>query len=295
MTLKDMEYVCCIAEFNNFSKAAEKLFVSQSALSQSITKLEEELGLQLFRRTSKGVFLTYAGEIFLEESEKIISQTKIFKEKLENLSSCKKRTLGIGAYQFYGRYFFPKIIPEFNKLFPDVQIKIIEDSQYNLEKILLEDEVDLVISAFLDFNPKIVYKKLFTEDILLAVPKSNPLNQKIKDEIVDLSIFKNENFILLMKGIKARKNIDKICESLSFNLHCILETKDFETVNSLVDQNMGVGFVPSSVEKLEGIKYYKIKNAYSSREFFIAYKKSTQKPYIISEFTKIALTSIEKK
>ena len=56
MTLKDMEYVCCIAEFNNFSKAAEKLFVSQSALSQSITKLEEELGLQLFRRTSKGVF-----------------------------------------------------------------------------------------------------------------------------------------------------------------------------------------------------------------------------------------------
>lgn len=288
MTLKDMEYVCCIAEFNNFSKAAENLFVSQSALSQSITKLEDEIGLQLFSRTNKGVFLTYAGEIFLEESNKIISQTKIFKEKLETLSSCKKRTLGIGVYQFYGRYFLPKIIPEFRKTFPDVQIKIIEDSQYNLEKILLDDEVDLVISAFLDFNPKIIYKKIFTEDILLAVSEKNPINSKITKNNIALSSFKNENFILLMRGIKARKNIDKICESLDFKLNYLLETKDFETVNSLVAQNIGVGFVPSSVDKLEGVKYYKINNSYSSREFFIAYKKSTQKPYILSEFTKIA-------
>lgn len=288
MTLKDMEYVCCIAEFNNFSKAAENLFVSQSALSQSITKLEDEIGLQLFSRTNKGVFLTYAGEIFLEEANKIISQTKIFKEKLETLSSCKKRTLGIGVYQFYGRYFLPKIIPEFRKTFPDVQIKIIEDSQYNLEKILLDDEVDLVISAFLDFNPKIIYKKIFTEDILLAVSEKNPINSKITKNNIDLSFFKEENFILLMRGIKARKNIDKICESLDFKLNYLLETKDFETVNSLVAQNIGVGFVPSSVDKLEGVKYYKINNSYSSREFFIAYKKSTQKPYILSEFTKIA-------
>ncbi|WP_300331876.1 LysR family transcriptional regulator [Fusobacterium sp.] len=288
MTLKDMEYVCCIAEFNNFSKAAENLFISQSALSQSITKLEDEIGLQLFSRTNKGVFLTYAGEIFLEEANKIISQTKIFKEKLETLSSCKKRTLGIGVYQFYGRYFLPKIIPEFRKTFPDVQIKIIEDSQYNLEKILLDDEVDLVISAFLDFNPKIIYKKIFTEDILLAVSEKNPINSKITKNNIDLSFFKEENFILLMRGIKARKNIDKICESLDFKLNYLLETKDFETVNSLVAQNIGVGFVPSSVDKLEGVKYYKINNSYSSREFFIAYKKSTQKPYILSEFTKIA-------
>lgn len=288
MTLKDMEYVCCIAEFNNFSKAAENLFISQSALSQSITKLEDEIGLQLFSRTNKGVFLTYAGEIFLEEANKIISQTKIFKEKLETLSSCKKRTLGIGVYQFYGRYFLPKIIPEFRKTFPDVQIKIIEDSQYNLEKILLDDEVDLVISAFLDFNPKIIYKKIFTEDILLAVSEKNPINSKITKNNIDLSFFKEENFILLMRGIKARKNIDKICESLDFKLNYLLETKDFETVNSLVAQNIGVGFVPSSVDKLEGVKYYKINNSYSSREFFIAYKKSTQKPYILSEFTKIS-------
>lgn len=293
MTLKDMEYVCCIAEFNNFSKAAENLFVSQSALSQSITKLEDELGLQLFRRTNKGVFLTYAGEIFLEEANKIISQTKIFKEKLETLSSCKKKTLGIGVYQFYGRYFLPKIIPEFRKNFPEVQIKIIEDSQYNLEKILLDDEVDLVISAFLDFNPKIIYKKIFTEDILLAVSEKNPINSKITKNNIDLSSFKDENFILLMRGIKARKNIDKICESLDFKLNYLLETKDFETVNSLVAQNMGVGFVPSSVDKLEGVKYYKINNSYSSREFFIAYKKSTQKPYILSEFTKIASSSFK--
>ncbi|MCI6151779.1 LysR family transcriptional regulator [Fusobacterium perfoetens] len=294
MTLKDMEYVFYIAQFKNFSKAAEHLFISQSALSQSINKLEDELGLQLFRRTSKGVSLTYAGEFFLKESEKIISEVKILKEKLEGLSSCKKRTLGIGVFQFYGRYFLPKIIPEFRKLFPDVQIKIIEDSPYNLEKILLEDEVDLVISAFVDFNPKLIYKKIVTEDILLAVPKTNPITSNIKDEFIDLSSFKDENFILLMKGIKARKNIDKICESLNFNLNCILETKDFETVNSLVSKNLGVGFVPGSVEKLEGVVYYKIRNSYSQREFFIAYKKNTQKPYIISEFTKLALLSINK-
>lgn len=293
MTLKEIEYVITIAKYKSFSKAAEAIFISQSALSQSITKLEKELGLQLFRRNNKHISLTFAGEMFLKNGEEILSLTNKFNNELNTLASCKKKIIRLGIHQSYGKYFLPKLIPFYKKMLPNVQIKIIEDYSANLEKLLMENKLDIVISTFQEKKSTLSYKKFFEENILLAIAKNNHLNrdfgehQYIKE--IDLTNFKNENFILLIKEFKSRKIIDNICKSLNFTPNCILESKDFDTINSLVAQNMGVGFVPSSINKDRNSNYYKIKNVDSNRTFYIVYKKKIiHRPYIVAEFIKLA-------
>lgn len=293
MTLKEIEYVIAIAKYKSFSKAAEAIFISQSALSQSITKLEKELGLQLFRRNNKHISLTFAGEMFLKNGEEILSLTNKFNNELNTLASCKKKIIRLGIHQSYGKYFLPKLIPFYKKMLPNVQIKIIEDYSDNLEKLLMENKLDIVISTFQEKKSTLSYKKFFEENILLAIAKNNHLNrdfgehQYIKE--IDLTNFKNENFILLIKEFKSRKIIDNICKSLNFTPNCILESKDFDTINSLVAQNMGVGFVPSSINKDRNSNYYKIKNVDSNRTFYIVYKKKIiHRPYIVAEFIKLA-------
>lgn len=299
MTLKEMEYVVSIAKHKSFSKAATELFVSQSALSQSITKLENEIGLQLFRRGNKEFSLTYAGEFFVKKSIEVLELTCHFTSELEQLSSCKNRVIKIGMHQSYGRYFLPKIIPSYRELIPNVQIKMIEDFSKNLEELLLEEKLDVVISTFQEKNPKLSYKKFFIEDILLAVPKTSRLNLKkvSSDDIqeIDLSLFEDEYFILLSKEFKSRQLIDNICNKLDFKPNCILESKDFETITSLVAQGVGIGFVPSSITKDENVNYYKIKNVDSSRTFYVAYNKTiSHRPYIVAEFIKLAEKSMNK-
>jgi len=293
MTLKEIEYVIAIAKYESFSKAADAIFISQSALSQSITKLEKELGLQLFRRNNKNISLTFAGEMFLKKGEEILSLTNKFNTELNTLASCKKKIIRLGIHQSYGKYFLPKLIPFYKKMLPNVQIKIIEDYSANLEKLLLENKLDIVISTFQEKKSTLSYKKFFEENILLAIAKNNHLNrdfgenQGIKE--IDLTNFKNESFILLIKEFKSRKIIDNICKSLNFTPNCILESKDFDTINSLVAQNMGVGFVPSSINKDRNSNYYKIKNVDSNRTFYIVYKKKIiHRPYIVAEFIKLA-------
>lgn len=107
MTLKEIEYVIAIAKYESFSKAADAIFVSQSALSQSITKLEKELGLQLFRRNNKNISLTFAGEMFLKKGEEILSLTNKFNTELNTLASCKKKLFDLVFINHMENTFFP--------------------------------------------------------------------------------------------------------------------------------------------------------------------------------------------
>lgn len=293
MTLKEMEYVVTVAKYKSFSKAAETLFVSQSALSQSITRLEKELGLRLFRRTNKDVSLTFAGDTFVNKSKELLKLEEKLTDEMKNLASCKKRFIRVGIHQYYGKYFIPKIMPLYKKMLPDVQIKLVEDYSANLENLILEDKLDVVISSFQEKNPKLGYKNFYTEDLLLAVSKCNPVNPNSNSdtpiEEVDLNLFKDENFILLIKDARYRKTIDKICDDINFKPNCILESKDFETINSLINQGMGIGFVHSSIVREKNTDYYKIKNINESRKFYIAYNITTPyRPYIVAEFIKLA-------
>lgn len=285
MTLKDIEYVSTIAKYKSFSKAAEKLYISQSALSQAIKKLEDDWEISLFKRGNKEVYLTEAGNIFIEKGKVILELSNELEQEMKEMSSSEEKIIRVGVSQFYGKFFFPKIIPVFNKKYPDTQIRIFEYLSQDLEALLFNGEIDVFVATLPITNSKLAYKEFFTEDMVLAVPKKDFPNLK---NIDNLSLFKDRDFILPIKSLKTRDIIDKMCKSLNFKPNCILESKNFDTINSLVAQNVGIGFVPNAVEHHSQVRYIKIKNELCKRNFAIVYKKSRGHSHLISKFIKVA-------
>ena len=160
MQLRDIQYVVTLAETLNFSKAAKALFISQPALSQSIRRLEDELGVTLFSRRNNAVELTRAGELFLEDGQKILQLSSHLKRQMEDIQKLKQGKLCIGITSLFGRFYFPKIYQVFRKLYPGVEILISEDTSENLEALILRGKIEfailplpLLMKSVLRFHP----------------------------------------------------------------------------------------------------------------------------------------------
>ncbi|RVU53892.1 LysR family transcriptional regulator [Anaerosphaera multitolerans] len=274
MNINQLRYIVAIAETKNFSKAAKKSFVSQPALSQYVKKLEEELGVEIFLRNKSKVEITEAGEIFVEEAIKLIESYNNLLSRMEEFAGKSSKTLTLGISQFYGKYFLPKVIPELQKLCPGKEIKIVEADSKITEENLLRGDVDLAIIPLPIYSPKIKYRTVYMENFSIAVNEKNSKAEtlkKLKKGEIDLSILKDEDFVLLNEGLKLRELSEKICKSYGFSPKVILEAENLDTLNSLVHYNIGVSLLPSMITKYSDVCYFDYTGEYASRETVVAY------------------------
>jgi LysR family hydrogen peroxide-inducible transcriptional activator len=133
MELRQLLYAVRIAEEQSFSKAAEKLHLAQPSLSQQIAKLERELGIILFERSTNTLKLTYAGERFFESAVKILDQVEQLKKEMEDVAELKRGTLTVGSLPITGTHILPLVLPIFKKNYPGVEVKLIEEATRTLE------------------------------------------------------------------------------------------------------------------------------------------------------------------
>lgn len=133
MDFHQLKYFQTLAGIGNFTKAAEELVLSQSALSRSILKLEEELGIPLFERKSRGVVLNKYGKIFLEHVNLSLREIEKAKQKINNLIDPSHGTVSLAFIQPLGSSFIPDLIGEFQKVNPEIRFHL---SQYSTKKIL---------------------------------------------------------------------------------------------------------------------------------------------------------------
>ena len=111
LSLKTMLYVVTTAKMCSFTKAADTLYVSQSSISQAIKALEEDLNTTLFVRQNNKIFLTKAGEIFVNEAEKLLERSELLKKRITEMSDKTQRTVHFGLSSFYSKYYLPALIP----------------------------------------------------------------------------------------------------------------------------------------------------------------------------------------
>lgn len=289
MRLKDMIYVREVAKYNNFSKASKTLYVSQPALSKAIMQLEKELGVTLFSRSSTSVSLTEAGQIFLEKAESILELTKELESTMHTLSKPESSILRIGFSQFYNKYFTPHLIPEFKKLYPNITIEIAEGVSSANEKKLLDNEIDLAIMPLPISSSTLKYELVYNEKIQFAYCSNNRklhgiYKEAVRGEHFDLSLFKDIPFVLLKEGFKMRLLSEAICKEFGFAPNTILSTENFDTVNSLVDQDLGVSFLPSFVEKRDNVNYIDLESIISKRLIVAAYNPSHPNLTVVKNF-----------
>lgn len=296
MTSQQIEYVLTLAEEKSFSKAAQKLYVTQPSLSQFIKNLEKELHTQIFDRSTSPIRLTQAGEAFVKAARKIKAIEDELNQQIADLTNLKIGELRIGTTPFCASCLLPKSIAKFHEFYPGITIHIIEQATHNLEEALMDGSIDLYIGTG-SFNETIIHtEKLAVEQLYLAVSPKNPLNNDMetfqisdydikmdtlklhKTPAVDLSAFQSGHFIFPSQNHKFYATASEFCLSAGFNPYIILFSERLETSFSWTLAGIGCTFIPDSLIKFANYKnhpiYYKLNHPKSTRSLCVAYRKN---------------------
>ena len=296
MQLKDIEYVSAVASEKNFSAAAEKLFISQPALSQAIKRLENELGVVLFNRSTSSVQLSSAGELFLAEGETLLRLSHQLKQHMANLAAQKSGSIRIGISTFYSSYYLARILPAFRSLHPGIRISIVEGKSHELESMAIREEVDFSLIPMPLDQPELVRCHiLHQEQILFAIPADSPLRSQLHVSMsmdfpfIDLSCASQEPFIFLHRDQRFYATALRLCQDAGFSPDIACELTNWDAINALIGSGAGVGFVPELVTQrnLKDVPvpiYCRIVNQLVTRPYVIAYKKERELSPAASDF-----------
>ena len=283
MTFKTIEYVLAVYETGSFSRAAQRLFISQPALSQAIRKMEEELGAAIFLRDTHSVRLTPAGELLVREGRELLRQRDDLKSRIAGLSAAREETIRLGISPFYSKYYLPVVLPYFSKHFPSVKLEITEQISVELEQMVIEDKLDLCFVPLMPENPRLTYEVIHMEEILLAVPRESAVNAHAMPSpglpYIDLKYMADEPFIALKSIQKFNDMSYRLCQEAGFRARVVYETLNWDTVNMLAGSGIGVGFVPDLLAGRtaaeDGPVYYRLMGQDTRRPYTVACKRGT--------------------
>lgn len=249
------EYILKIAETGNVTHAAAQLFITQSALTQQLLKLEQELGIILFERTRNEMKLTDAGRIYCNYARRLIDTKREAYNILNDMSGNIAGTLRVGLTRERGIDMFIQVFPKFYELYPLTRIIPFELSASDQHNLLLKGDLDLgfVPLAKKDRLAVIEYVPFFSESLLLAMPKGRPFakarenspNQPFASmELSDFIQLKEEPFVLISKASSLRTVIDPIFKSADFEPRLLFETTSNRTLRNMAAHNLACSILP---------------------------------------------------
>lgn len=263
MNFTNLRYFLEVAKDMSFTSAARTLCVSQQSLSGHISRLEEEFGVKLFERSPK-LKLTYAGVNAMRMAKEIVDMESQFVTQLSDISGQRKGCLRIGISHMRSLVFLPEVLPEYNRLYPEVEVQLYIDVTKRLSEKLIDGDLDIVIG----FNPfykeiveKVEFREILKENLCLVVP-NRIMTEKYGEESaekaeqfskgVDLKEFADEPFLLVEKGNRIRDLSDRLFKKHGIDPRIILECSDLETLLLLCIKGMGVAFGFESVARMYG-------------------------------------------
>ncbi len=305
---RKMDYVYEVYKEKSFTKAAEKLYISQPCLSAAIKKIEDEIGMPLFERRHASLALTEIGEKYLESAEQIRNITKDFISKVNDINNLVCGSLNIGVPNYVMSYIIPRIVSEYTKLYPGIQISLVEANSVTLSEKLHAEQIDIVVDSFDEESEQYEYWPLTEEEIYLAVPASSPScrgleNSRITPEefytgtvdmekvrAVSLEHFKSEKFILLKNGNSMYKHALRAFSGCGFEPQISFRLDQLSTSYAMTASGNGVCFVTDTMFKYhrfaDDIYLYKIRGT-GKRTLYIAKKKSRYSTGAIKKFAEL--------
>ncbi|ABR49353.1 transcriptional regulator, LysR family [Alkaliphilus metalliredigens QYMF] len=263
MNQRELLYIKAIADTKSISKAAKKLFIAQPSLSQSIQKIEEDLGLHLFKRTNQGMLLTYAGEKYYLAATQILKIYNDFEMEISYINDLKSGRITIGITNFLATHLLPTVLPDFKKLCPNIQVLIQEKNSTELENTLINGEIDFAIMHMpvTKRQSSLLFDPIDDDPFLLATEKNHPLSRHAKNidglsfPSIDLKLFKDEPFIVLHSGKRIGQVATMIFQKADIIPNIVLTLKNFETARRLASTGIGSTFIPYEYSKIFGEKY----------------------------------------
>ncbi len=242
MNLYNLQYFQVVAQENHITRAAQKLNIAQPALSVIISKLEKELGVQLFDRVGRQIILNDCGKILLEHTNNILDNWNTLCIKLDQYREDNQQQIKIAST---GILFPQRLIQDFKMEHPDITIKQSNIMVDEILNSLLWQNSDFVISSILVDNDEVEYHFLRDESIYLLANKDHPL---VSREVVSVHDLEGESFISLPEGYAFRQSIDEWFSSNSVKHNVVLECFPSQ-FSDYVSRGIGLAFASESTVK----------------------------------------------
>ena len=297
MEFKQFEYILMIDKEKSFSKAAKKLFISQPSLSQYVARLENQLGVSLFNRSTTPLTLTDQGEIFVATAASILKQLDDMKKNFDDFSNLKSGKLNIGLTPSKANAPLPEVLSVFREKYPGITVSITEGPSLALEDMLIKGMVDICMMNLPIANPNIDYDEINKEKIYIAAPPDFSLPNENKEDGFNKIRFKDiakMPFILLRPEQRLRQFSEQVFAKAGVKPNIFLETSSIETSLRLSAAGMGFSFVPehylTSLNLETKPKYYSIiDNSFDwAWTLVIAYRRTAYKPNAVNAFAQVA-------
>jgi LysR family transcriptional regulator, hydrogen peroxide-inducible genes activator len=265
MELDQLRYFCAIAEAEGFSRAAERIHISQPSLSQQIRKLEDELGARLFDRLGRTVRLTELGRAFLPHARAVLRELEAATGEVLERQVSIGGTIRVGVIPTIAPYFLPPLLAAFSRKLPQARITVIEEITPLLLEKLRAGAIDASVVA-LPLPPRsheFDTIPLLTEKLFAVLPKRHPRAQSRTLRLEDL---RDEPFLLLRDGHCFRETAVAACKRAHLTPQIIFESGQFSTILSMVGAGLGVSIVPEmAIEKRPGCRYIALADSRASR------------------------------
>jgi LysR family hydrogen peroxide-inducible transcriptional activator len=247
MEMHQLRYFVAVAHTGNFSRAAERCFVSQPSLSQQVQKLEKSLGQRLFDRLGRRAVLTDAGRLLLDRATAILAAVDDAEQRLKDFDQLEGGCLAVGAIPTVAPYLFPPTLKRFLPLCPHIDLTVHEDLTRHLLESVAGGELDLALVALPVADDRLAVEALHTEPLLLALPPRHPL---LKHKAITVEALQAERLIVLDEMHCLGEQVLSFCNEKGCHRIACRSTQ-LSTVQHLIAMGQGVSLLPAMAIRQE--------------------------------------------
>lgn len=287
MELRDLKSFIEVADHNSFTHAAEHSYLTQPSLSRAVKKIEEELGVELFDRSTRHLYLTDAGRIVYQQSLKAIQALSELNILLEDLRNIATGEIRIGIPPLIGTLFFPKIAQAFYKKYPQVTLELVELGAKLIGKLVEDSKIDVGIVVLPANEEKFNIHPLIQDEFFLFLHKEHRLAQRSSVTLTDL---RDEKFILFQKDFTLHDLIIQECEREGFTPTISYRSSQWDLIIELVASKLGITLLPKSIydkQSNEDIKIVRLEQPTLYWNLGVITKKDAYHSYALKEFMKM--------
>ncbi|OGS55336.1 MAG: hypothetical protein A3J79_07150 [Elusimicrobia bacterium RIFOXYB2_FULL_62_6] len=248
MLIETFRVFCDLVDTGSYSQAAEKNYVTQSAVSQQIRNLEQTLGCALVQRVRRELRLTPSGLIFYRTAKRIASEHASMLDRLKSIPAGGLGTVRVSSIYSAGTYLLQDYIRGFIKAHPEARVDIEYQKAARIYDDILRDRADIGIMAFPARRKGLEIRPLLSEDMILICSPRHPFARK---ESLELSRLQGQDFIAFDPSTPTRTALDKILHWHGIKVNVTMELDNIETIKSAVDTRSGVSIVPETAVRNE--------------------------------------------
>ncbi len=272
MELRHVRYFLAVAETHSFTRAAERLHVTQPTLSHQIKQLEQQVGTILFERGTKEIELTAAGQLFKPYCERIIREIDASVLAISELEGLMRGTLRVAVFHSFSHSVLPPILAEFALRYPGVHVTTQVVPQVDLERDLLSADLDFAVSYVADDYDQIVAEHLFDEELVLIVGSKHPYAGRKSMPMRELASLP---LVLLTPEFGTRQFVDRYMGDNGLSLHVVLDMNAIEPILATIrNSRLATVLSAGAIVDPRGVQVVRLTDPVPKRRVAILWRRS---------------------